>query len=263
MSGHQYFSNPNKLFTDEDDDDIDDNTFLKNSRNNFNANPQSGSGYYDDYESEMEQQRQIFEQKKREIENRTLSSTHRSIGLIRETEQVGVATAEELSRQREQLEKTSGRLDEINTTLRFSQKHLNGLKSVFGGLKNYLSGKSDAPAASPRMTPATSGSNLSSRDQIPQRTADDMYASHPTTRLRGGLQSQSMPRMGAGFQQQLDSNLDEMSNGLARLKNLAIDLNQEIDTQNDLIDDITDKTEVVGGKITKQNKEINRMLTKK
>lgn len=56
---------------------------------------------------------------------------------------LGIATAEELVRQREKLEKTDKQLDEINATLRFSQKHINGIKSVFSSLKNYMSGKNN------------------------------------------------------------------------------------------------------------------------
>lgn len=56
---------------------------------------------------------------------------------------LGIATAEELVRQREKLEKTDKQLDEINATLRFSQKHINGIKSVFSSLKNYMSGRNN------------------------------------------------------------------------------------------------------------------------
>lgn len=35
---------------------------------------------------------------------------------------------QELLRQREQLERTEKRLDDINSTLRFSQKHIQGIK---------------------------------------------------------------------------------------------------------------------------------------
>lgn len=109
MSGHQYLQN-GSLFSDE----VDDETFLKNSR----VKPK------DDYL----EQRQMYEQKRQEIEGRTLNSSQRSIGLLRETEQVGVATATELAKQREQLEKTRNQLDTINTSLKFSQRHLNGIK---------------------------------------------------------------------------------------------------------------------------------------
>lgn len=44
---------------------------------------------------------------------------------------------------------------------------------------------------------------------------------------------------------------------------LAMDLNQEIDTQNDLIDDISDKVENADMKIHKQNRDMNKMLGKK
>jgi len=42
----------------------------------------------------------------------------KSTGLLYETQEVGKATAVELAKQREQLEKTSHQLDEINSTLR-------------------------------------------------------------------------------------------------------------------------------------------------
>lgn len=132
MSGHKYV-NSDKLFAD---DDVDDDTFLRNSRHNYNSQPT------------FEEQRQAFLERKLEIENRTLQSTERSIGLLRDSEQVGIATAEELSRQREQLERTDKRLDEINQTLRFSQKHINGIKSVFSSLKNYISGRNDSASPS-------------------------------------------------------------------------------------------------------------------
>lgn len=132
MSGHKYIDDSKNLFLE--DDDVDDETFLKNSRRNFS-------------QPNFEEQRQTFLEKKKAIENRTIQSTERSISLLRDSEQVGIATAEELMRQREQLEKTDKRLDEINATLRFSQKHINGIKSVFGSLKNYLSGRNEQNAS--------------------------------------------------------------------------------------------------------------------
>lgn len=240
MSGHQYLGNGG-LFAD----DVDDETFLKNSR----AKPK------DDYA----EQRQMYEQKRQEIENRTLNSSQRSIGLLRETEQVGAATATELAKQREQLEKTRDQLDTINTSLKFSQRHLNGIKSMFGGLKNYLSGKNEYD---PKMSPSSSNSEASS---LPSPTADERFTSHPTTRLRNDpVQYQQQQMSGdINFNKQLDRNLEDMCDSLSRLKGLAIDLNGEIETQNDLIDDISNKVEDVDMKIGKQNKEMFKILGKK
>jgi len=238
MSGHQYLQN-GSLFSE----DVDDETFLKNSR------VKAKDDYLD--------QRQVYEQKRKEIEDRTINSSQRSIGLLRETEQVGVATATELAKQREQLEKTRNQLDTINTSLKFSQRHLNGIKSMFGGLKNYLSGKSDYD---PKMSTSSSNSEISS---LPSPTADERYAQHPTTRLRSDPIQHQQKQMSGNYNNQLDQNLEEMCDSLSRLKGLAIDLNQEIDTQNVLIDDISNKVEDVDVKIGKQNKEMFKILGKK
>lgn len=266
MSGYNYISNPNNLFSD----DVDDDTFLKNSRV-----PQTNPFAPD---LTVEQQRQAFQEKRNEIEQRTLQSSNRSIGLLLETEKVGNATAEELMKQREQLEKTTKQLDDINSTLRFSQKHLTGLKSVFGGLKNYLSGQKDQ---SPRLSPSSGGSQSASSPVMESPTDSD---SHPVMRLRGDVVPQQQQQQQAGnfnFNEQLDRNLDEMVGSLSRLKGnafriffktfinrffvigLAMDLNQEIDTQNDLIDDISDKVENSDMKIHKQNRDMNKLLGKK
>lgn len=243
MSGHQYL-NGNSLF---DEDDVSDETFLQNSR----VQPTSNDDYAD--------QRQMYEQKRKEIENRTLDSSQRSIGLLIETEQVGVATASELKKQREQLENTRDQLDTINTSLKFSQRHLNGIKSMFGGLKNYLAGKSEYES---KISPSSSNSS-----SIASPTPDERYAAHPTTRLRNDSMQQqhqqSMNNSNLSFNNQLDRNLDEMCDSLSRLKGLAVDLNLEIGTQNEMIDDINNKVEDVDVKIGKQNREMFKILGKK
>lgn len=238
MSGHNYLQNGASLF-----DDIDDETFLKNARGPSR--------------NDYAQERQMFEQKRREIEDRTINSTQRSIGLLRETEQVGVATANELAKQREQLENTRSTLDTINTSLKFSQRHLNGIKSMFGGLKNYLGGKSDAEA---KMSPSSSTSEVAS---LPSPSIDDRYNNHPTTRLRNDPMQKQALSSNINFNQQLDRNLDDMCDSLSRLKGLAIDLNSEIETQNDLIDDIHNNVEDTDMKIQRQNQQMFKILGKK
>lgn len=82
--------------------------------------------------------------RKEAIESRTLASTERSLIMLRESEQVGVATAQELAAQREQLERSSRNLDAINATLRTTQRNIDGIKSVFASFKNYLTGPKES-----------------------------------------------------------------------------------------------------------------------
>lgn len=243
MSGHRY-TNSNDLFGSTEGDDIDDETFLRNSRRN----------------NTYDEQRQSYLERRREIEDRTLNSTDRSISLLRDSEQIGIVTAEELMRQREQLERTDKRLSEINQTLRFSQKHINGIKSVFGSLKNYISGRNDPN------TPVSTSSPLPETSPVDATNQYDAYENHPSVRLRSSEANIHQPvQMSSGskdFTARLDANLHEMHSSISKLKGLATDLSVEIDSQHDLISTITDKAEHADLTINKQNKDINRLLRK-
>jgi len=244
MSGHTYTSS--RLFAD---DDVDDETFLRNSRHSYNSQPT------------FEEQQQSYAERRKVIEDRTLQSSERSITLLRDSEQVGIATAEELLRQREQLERTDKRLDEINQTLRFSQKHINGIKSVFSSLKSYISGRNEtsSPSLSSTLSNQQQPAASTLHETIPEY---DRYENHPVTRLRNTGDEQMSSSGSKNFSDKLDANLQEMHSNISKLKGLATDLSFEIDSQNDLIGNIMDKTERADGTVTKQNKDMQRLLKK-
>ncbi|KAG5878554.1 hypothetical protein JTB14_018876 [Gonioctena quinquepunctata] len=210
---------------------------------------------------------QSFAEKKRAIEERTINSTEKSLNVLRDSEQIGIATAEELMRQREKLEKTDKQLDEINATLRFSQKHINGIKSVFSSLKNYMAGKSDSPSpTTSSSTPSTVKQSTSSQNLEEKLSTYDRYDNHPSTRLRNNDYS-SQDQLGSSssskdFSARLDANLQEMCTNISQLKGLASELGTEIVSQNDLICNIIDKTEIADLTINKQNKDMARILKK-
>ncbi|KAG7200453.1 hypothetical protein KM043_016056 [Ampulex compressa] len=264
MAGQNYLSDPkNPFFALEDD--VDDETFL-------NSGPQrtdySSYNNYSNFDNDLEQKHQQLLQRRKQIEDRTIQSSQRSFSLLRDSEQIGAATAEELIRQREQLERTEKRLDDINSTLRFSQKHIQGIKSVFGSLKNYLSGKSlDAPVPTAKSSEPSSSSSVASPalSNSLDRVQTNMINTHPSLRIRGLLDDDDMEQSHPAtdnVSKVLERNLDEMSGSLARLKGLAIGLSEEIGSQNDLIDNITDKAEKAEITLQKQNKDITHLLRK-
>ena len=146
-------SGKNPFYTEEDE--IDDDEFLRRSGRGGGGGsnymlPNHGAAAAHGHASAVDPidaRRQMLMEKRREIEARTLDSSQRSLGLLHESEKVGMATAEELARQKEQLRGTEQRLDDINSTLKQSERHLQGIKSIFGGLRNYFSGKGPAAAA--------------------------------------------------------------------------------------------------------------------
>ncbi|CAD5125790.1 unnamed protein product [Dimorphilus gyrociliatus] len=71
---------------------------------------------------------------------RQLNSTKQSLRLIAQSEEIGITAAQELDQQGEQLDNIEKNLDKVNTDVRATQKHLDSIKSVFGGLKNWFTG---------------------------------------------------------------------------------------------------------------------------
>ncbi|XP_077291752.1 synaptosomal-associated protein 29kDa [Arctopsyche grandis] len=259
MSGHHYIGGSGSLF---DEPDVDDETFLRNAR----PRPSQGQGDRSlDSMAAIDAQRQTLLERRLEIEQRTLDSSSRSVGILRDSEKIGIATAEELMRQREQLENSSKRLDEINANLRFSQKHINGIKSVFSSLKNYISGKNESlPKIAPTPNEARPGESSLS-EVLHNRPTRDLYDDHPSTRLRGldsGNQRQGESSGSKKMNELLEANLDEMVSSISRLKGLATNLGEEIESQNDLIEDIHDKVEGADLTINRQNKQMNKILGK-
>lgn len=95
MAGRQYVINPNTpVFSvdDDDDDDVDDETFLRHSKS-------GSSGYMLPTNSHQRNSAlgdnllQLLDRKKA-VEESTLQSSQRSISLLRDSEQIGVAAAE-------------------------------------------------------------------------------------------------------------------------------------------------------------------------
>lgn len=275
MSKNQYLSNSKSPFFAVEDD-VDDETFLNHrptymmsGSGNYNSTTTNYSTNTYQHNDILEEKRQQLLQKKREIEERTVQSSQRSLNLLRNSEEVGVATAEELLRQREQLERTEKRLDEINTTLRFSQKHIQGIKSVFGSLKNYLSGKTGEPPNPNRQGSSISGdSNGSSKSssrlsETLTQASSSSYSDHPGLRTRGLTESPGSDNIinkSSSAQEVIDQNLDEMVTSIVRLKGLAHGLGEEIETQNDLVENIIVKAEKADITLQRQNKDIKRLL---
>jgi len=260
----------NKFFTEE----IDDEEFLRHPKsgssgyilpsqvsNQTNTRPQPSR---DPAQERLEQQRKQLMERRRDIEERTLASSERGLGLLYESEKVGVATAEELARQKEQLIKTENRLDDINTTLRNSEKHIQGIRSVFSSVRNYFSSGRTSTVPPPLgnssanvLGPNTGGSSLNNTDSAGQQ-GQRYVDTHPGMRNKPGVISNPP----ASVDEALDRNLDDMASGLSRLKGLAQGLNEELTDSNDLIGRINDKTENVGFKVDKQNKAMEKILKK-
>lgn len=268
-----------------DSDDIDDMTFL--------AHPRQGSSGYllgdDKSNKEWEQKREKLLQERKEIEDRTLQSSKIALGVLYETEKIGCETAEDLVKQREQLNNVEEKLDSMNTTLRISQKHLTSMKSIFGGFKNYFSKSTESQpntvnsiSSNPNMKKESE--LLKTLDQIREETKDKSM-NHPAFVNRGidtsgfalsfeeddkqngneegeNQQNSGYEKRSAVVERQLDQNLTEIDMGIGRLKHLALGLGSEIETQNGMLDRIDTKINRTNDSVNYQNRQMRQVLKK-
>uniref|UniRef100_A0A8D8YJU1 Synaptosomal-associated protein 29 n=1 Tax=Cacopsylla melanoneura TaxID=428564 RepID=A0A8D8YJU1_9HEMI len=269
MATNQYLSSNKTSFFSVEDDDIDDDDFLKLSRNNRSSSS-GGNGAGNQVYNDMEKKKQALIEKKKEVEQQSVLSSQRALQMLRESEDVGIATADELYHQREQLEQTNSRLDDINTTLKQSQKHIQGIRSVFGGIKNFLSkSKSEtlsSPSTSSKPVDPIGEESTTKRElheAITKAKQSDQGYNHPGLKLRN-INDPTESRSAGDMDSQaiLDRNMDEMVSSLGRLKGLALGLGEEIESQNDLVENIISKSERADINIQRQNKDMNRLLKK-
>nr|SVE76809.1 EOG090X0MTI [Daphnia longispina] len=264
----------------DDEDDVDDEEFLKRAPNRFNnfggklANSLSGGNNSfqpldgGENQSAEERRRQLLMEKQK-IEERTLQASGRAKGVLYETEQIGISTAEDLVRQREQLERTGNRLDEMNNSLRTSERHIQNIKSVFSSMKNYFSKPSEPLKNSSEgsLLKPSSSSSSSNLSKVLEQTSSPIdrdspsQQQHPALRIKG-LENDFSHKPLSNVDEQLEQDLGDMSLSLSRLKGLAQGLSTELDDQNTLIDRLQTGADKADWRIQRQNKDMERLLKK-
>ncbi|XP_047617254.1 synaptosomal-associated protein 29 [Phacochoerus africanus] len=203
----------------------------------------------------------------------TVASTGRSLSLMYESERIGVASSEELVRQRGALERTEKMVDKMEQDLKTSQKHINSIKSVFGGLVNYFKSKpvETLPTQNGTLAPEPS-SRLKEAISISKDQEARFQASHPNLRrlndsdcIPGGagsaVTSEAYPKNPhlQAYHQKIDSNLDELSMGLGRLKDIALGMQTEIEEQDDILDRLTTKVDKLDINIKSTEKKVRQL----
>lgn len=204
-----------------------------------------------------------------------MDSSYRSVGLIYESEKVGAETAEELIRQGEALKRTEKMIDNMEQDMRTSQKHITTIKSVWGGLFNYFKAKPDPKPPQKDQPVSYEGNNRLQNALSESKQQEDKYqATHPNLRrldtsgfgASAPLNNEPSDQNGypknkqlRAAHQVLDNNLDEMSLGLGRLKNLGLGLQMEIEDQDVSLDSLLNKVDNMDGKISSTNRQLKNL----
>lgn len=181
-------------------------------------------------------------------EDESLESTQRALRALNEAQDTGAKTAAELVRQGEQLNGLEDKLDDIDHTLTTTQKNINKIKSVFGGIKNSFMFRGSGQPPKAEMSKGE-------KKLIKENNAR-LTASQSENNIRPAAFETIT---GSDREKDINSNLDEMSRGLKNLNSLALDMKFELERQDPLIKRITDKSEKVHTKIKAQEWDMKRI----
>ncbi|XP_010282192.1 PREDICTED: synaptosomal-associated protein 29 [Phaethon lepturus] len=159
-------------------------------------------------------------------------------------------------------------VDKMDQDLKTSQRHISSIKSVWGGLINYFKAKPPEGKPEQNGTPEYYANSRLKEAIMSSKEQESKYQeSHPNLRkldnsdLVSPVQKDSYPKNQhlRAFHQKIDNNLDEMSSGLSRLKNLALGLQTEIDEQDDMLDRLTKKVETLDVNIKSTDKKVRQL----
>lgn len=181
-----------------------------------------------------------------QTENDSVESTQRALRALNEAKETGSKTAEELVRQGEQLNNIDEKLDDVDQTLTATQKNINQVKSIFGGLKNRFMRSSSSSNSISKQAPPKSVSTSKSKSNFNESS------------------QQSKPKFtetitGSDREKEINRNLDDMSSGLSELNSLALNMKFELERQNPMIERITEKSERTHNRIEHQDKQMKQI----
>ncbi|XP_063804001.1 synaptosomal-associated protein 23 isoform X2 [Pseudophryne corroboree] len=197
-----------------------------------------------------------IQMKANQVTDESLESTRRMLNLVEESQDAGVKTLTMLDEQGEQLKRVEEGLDQINKDMREAEKNLTELNKCCGLC----------------ICPGKRSKNFETGD-VYKKTwgnkepgTEDVVSKQPY-QVNGQQQrgvGQSGPYINRvtndAREDEMDENLQQVGSMLGNLKNMALDMGNEIDTQNKMIDRINDKATTNRDRIEVANTKAKKLI---
>lgn len=194
-----------------------------------------------------------MQMKANNLTDESLGATRRMVGMMEETQDAGIRTLVMLDEQGEQLDRIEEGMDQINKDMKQAEKNLEGLEKCCGlcvcpwnKIKNFEKGDEY------KKTWQTSEDGKVINNQ-PARIQDQRDA----VQVGGGFVKRVT---NDGREDEMEENLEQVSNVIGNLKNMAIDMGNEITSQNQQIDRINTKAESNNARIGQANERATKIL---
>ncbi|XP_061172511.1 synaptosomal-associated protein 25-like isoform X5 [Saccostrea cucullata] len=181
----------------------------------------------------------------------SLESTRRMLNMCEESQDVGIKTIVMLDQQGEQLDRIEEGMDQINQDMRDAEKNLEGLEKCCGlcvlpwkRAKNFEKG--------------------GDYDKTWKASEDGKVNTNGPRVIVGetaGPQGPIITRItNDAREDEMEENLTQVSGMLGNLRNMAIDMGSEIESQNRQIDRINNKTQSNESRIQGANQRARKIL---
>ncbi|KAM8781472.1 synaptosomal-associated protein 23 isoform 1-T2 [Rhynchonycteris naso] len=206
-----------------------------------------------------------------QVTDESLESTRRILGLAIESQDAGIKTITMLDEQGEQLQRIEEGMDQINKDMKEAEKTLTELNKCCGlcvcpcnrfsdvgcfheiRTKNFESGKAY------KATWGDGGDNSSSNvvSKQPGRVTNGQPQQATTGAASGGYIKRIT---NDAREDEMEENLTQVGSILGNLKNMALDMGNEIEAQNRQIDGITKKADANKDRIDIANARAKKLI---
>lgn len=180
----------------------------------------------------------------------SLESTRRMMALCEESKDAGIRTLVMLDEQGEQLDRVEEGMDQINQDMRAAEKNLEGMEKCCG------------LCVLPWKRTKTPGGDYANA----WNKQDDGKVNTNGPRVvvgdgNAGPQGGFITKItNDAREDEMEQNMGEVSNMIGNLRNMAVDMGNEIQSQNSQVDRIHNKAELNKVRIVEANKRANKLL---
>eukprot|EP00490_Sorites_sp_Unknown_P023569 CAMPEP_0114671148 /NCGR_PEP_ID=MMETSP0191-20121206/40669_1 /TAXON_ID=126664 /ORGANISM="Sorites sp." /LENGTH=163 /DNA_ID=CAMNT_0001930303 /DNA_START=338 /DNA_END=829 /DNA_ORIENTATION=- len=161
---------------------------------------------------------------------------------------------ETLHGQRKQLQNIDKMLHETDQTLKQTKHTLNGMESIYGGLKNWLFKK-------PPKVEAYKGTNINNNNNNNDTGGNIKVHKRKNAKKNNPFDNyvQSSDVKNNNEDQEHNEQLDQILKSVNRLNVMAKEMNNELANQDELLDSIDDRMGNVDHRLQNQSRQMNRI----
>ncbi|XP_069588641.1 synaptosomal-associated protein 23 [Ranitomeya imitator] len=191
-----------------------------------------------------------------QVTDESLESTRRMLTLAEQSQDAGVKTLTMLDEQGEQLKRVEEGLDQINKDMREAEKNLTELNKCCGlcvcpgrRSKNFETGDVYKKAW---------GSKEQGSEDVVSKQPRQVNGQQPSGAGQSGGYIKKVTN--DAREDEMDENLQQVGNIIGNLKSMALDMGNEIDSQNKMIDRINEKAITNKDRIDEANTRAKKLI---